>query len=54
MEKCVRASCKCLAGDSKVEIDGKVYCSQECADKCTDEVCKCQNCKCAKAETKKD
>ena len=39
MEKCVRPSCNCLIGENKVEVEGKVYCSQECVDNCTDEVC---------------
>ncbi|WP_324661466.1 metallothionein [Bacillus pacificus] len=34
MEKCARSNCNCLIGENKVEVDGKVYCNQECADHC--------------------
>ncbi|MEG7819329.1 metallothionein [Bacillus paranthracis] len=49
MEKCARSNCNCLIGENKVEVDGKVYCNQECADNCTDEVCGCKDCSCATA-----
>ena len=47
MEKCARPNCNCLLGETKVEEAGKVYCSQECVDNCTDEVCECKDCSCA-------
>lgn len=49
MEKCARSNCNCLIGENKVEVDGKVYCNQECADHGTDEVCECKDCSCATA-----
>ncbi len=49
MEKCARPNCNCLVGENKVEVEGKVYCSQECANNCTDEKCVCQSCSCDKA-----
>ena len=49
MEKCARPNCNCVLGETKVEEAGKVYCSQECVDNCTDEVCECKDCSCATA-----
>ncbi|TCS94963.1 metallothionein [Hazenella coriacea] len=49
MEKCARPSCNCLLGVKKVEVEEKVYCSQECADNCTDEDCECKDCSCVTA-----
>ena len=39
MEKCVRPSCEDLLGEKKVEVDGKVYCCQDCYEQCTDDKC---------------
>lgn len=39
MEECVRPACEGRLGENKVEVDGKVYCCQECYDKCTDDKC---------------
>ena len=47
MEKCSRPSCNGLIDETKVEVAGRMYCSQECVDKCTDETCVCHDCGCA-------
>jgi hypothetical protein len=45
--KCSRPTCSCKAEpDRRVELGGRIYCSEKCARECTDECCTCTPCAC--------